>query len=392
MPDPGSVPAIEQPPAPQPAFADKLRYVIHRPFGLPLARCGAVPARSINWVIPDPPPGSGGHLNIFRMIANLEALGWDCRVAVAHYCRFGDVLEAKRFIDESFMQLRAPVFVNAQDMPPAVFTMATAWDTAYCVRDFQSTAHKAYFIQDFEPWFFPAGSFGAWAEQTYRMDLLGITSGGWLAAKLRHDYGMRTVPIGFSYDKGRYRPLPRRSATDRKRVFFYGRPSTPRRGFELGVLALAELHRRLPELEVVIAGCDTSGTRLPFPHVCAGIAALDDLPQLYSDCDVALVLSFSNLSLLPLELMASGCPVVSNRGPNVEWLLNDGVAVLCDATVESLCAGLWEILRNEERRTQLIRNGLALANDTDWMAHARTLAGALSELDSGAGARGPGAS
>lgn len=367
--------------AARPVEGDSLRFVLHAPFGSPFQECSQVAPNSINWVIPDIGMGSGGHLNIFRMIANLEKLGWHCRIAVMHPCKFPDAIAAKTFIADNFLNLAAEVHVDAREMPPATFTFASSWETAYLVRDFLSTAHRCYFVQDYEPWFFPAGERAALAEHTYRMGLLGVASGGWLKETLSSVYGMTVVPIGFSYDKGRYRPLSRHSSRDKKRVFFYGRPSTPRRGFDLGVLVLAELCRQLDHVEVVIAGWDISGLRLPFEHTSAGIAALDDLPQLYSDCDAALVLSFTNLSLLPLELMACGCPVVSNRGANVEWLLNKDVAVLCDATVESLCAGLVSALTDEKLRRRLIENGLALALGTDWESHARTLSDALLSLE-----------
>lgn len=259
-------------------------------------------------------------------------------------------------------------------MPPAWFTFASSWETAYTVRNFQTTRQKCYFVQDFEPHFFAAGSHAALAEQTYRFGFLGITAGGWLAERLTREYGMRAEPIGFSYDKGRYLPLPRPVDAGPRRIFFYARPHTPRRGFELGMLVLADVVRRLPDVEVVLAGCDASFFHIPFKHVNAGVMALDDLPRLYSDCDVALVLSHTNLSLLPLELMACGCPVVSNRGANVEWLLNDTVAVLADADVQSLSDAVVAVLSDESWRQRLIYNGLALAHSTDWEAHAQTVA------------------
>jgi len=107
----------------------------------------------------------------------------------------------------------------------------------------------------------------------------------------------------------------------KKRVLFYARPETERRGFELGVLALSLVAKKRPEVEFVLAGFKNRSVDLPFPAILPGVLALAELGALYRSCDVALVLSHTNLSLLPLEVMACGCAVVSNEGPNTEWLL-----------------------------------------------------------------------
>ncbi len=92
----------------------------------------------------------------------------------------------------------------------------------------------------------------------------------------------------------------------------------------------------------------------------------DQLPDLYCQCDVALVLSFSNLSLLPLELMACGVPVVSNRNSSVEWLLNDGNSKLAAPTIEALANAVIEVMENEKERERLRRGGFETARATDW--------------------------
>jgi glycosyltransferase involved in cell wall biosynthesis len=196
---------------------------------------------------------------------------------------------------------------------------------------------------------------------------------------------MRTWPISFAVELDRYTPRPRRDPHSRQ-VFFYARPPTPRRAFELGLLVLAEVARRRPDVKFILAGWDVSQYVIPFDHLALGSIALDDLPDLYSQCDAALVLSCTNLSLLPLELMACGCPVVSNRGPNVEWLLNQDVALLADFTVEDLGQALVALLEDEPRRRRLIERGLQYArNSGDWHIQAQQFAKVLKDIDTVAG-------
>jgi len=154
-------------------------------------------------------------------------------------------------------------------------------------------------------------------------------------------------------------------------VFFYARPPTPRRAFELGLLVLNAVWERLPDVQFVLAGWDTAGYHIPFPHLNCGTLALDDLPDLYSQCDAALVLSLTNASLLPLELMSSGCAVVSNRGANVEWLLNDDVVMLAESSPEKLADAVCALLEDDARRHAMSQRAEAFARSQTWDAVAR---------------------
>lgn len=319
----------------------------------------------INWIIPPFGFGSGGHLNIFRFINFLEKKGFDCRVVIVGSPAPQTAEIAKRQINDWFFELQGNVYIGMDNAPPCDICMATSWQTAYFARNFLSTINYCYFVQDFEPYFYAKGSEYALAEATYQFGFKGITAGSWLAEKLAKNYGMNTNWVGFSYDRKLYSPGLRLPTNGRK-VFFYARPPTQRRGFELGVLALTELTRRLPDITVVFAGWDTSAYNLPFRHQNSGVLSLDSLADLYRQCDVALVLSFTNLSLLPLELMACGVPVVSNTGKNNEWLLNNENSKLADPSVHGLAQALYEVLTDIELQKKLSENGLRTANQTDW--------------------------
>ena len=352
------------------------RFVTQPPFGAPLP--ADMKRKTIAWFIPDFDVGSGGHLNIFRLAWHLEDLGYECRIVIVGPCRYPSAQAARDVLRRHFFPLAAEVWLGADTIPPSYFSVATSWITAYYVRAFQGAAQRIYFVQDFEPFFFPAGSEYLFAENTYRFGFYGITAGEWLAGKLAADYGMRTRAIGFAVELDRYSPRLRRDPEIR-RVFFYARPPTLRRAFEFGLLVLAEVARRLPDVKFVLAGWDVGHYVIPFAHLNAGNVALAELPDLYSQCDVALVLSCTNLSLLPLELMACGCPVVSNRGSHVEWLLNPDIAVLADFTVEALSEAVIALLADDARRRLLVDRGIEYARRADWRKQAERFAAALED-------------
>ena len=93
---------------------------------------------------------------------------------------------------------------------------------------------KFYFVQDNEPQFYPAGAASALAEETYRFGLPGIVNTPGLAEVYR-SYGNPAVSFVPAVDLERYHPPTQpRDPRAPVRVFFYGRPSTPRNSFGLG--------------------------------------------------------------------------------------------------------------------------------------------------------------
>lgn len=360
-------------------LTDAYRFVLNN--AVPANPDAEVPARTVNWVIPDFGVGSGGHLNIFRFIRALELQGYKCAVVIDGKTHFSTPEQARASIRQHFFLLDASVHFGVHDMPPAEFVFATSWTTAYSVRACANVPFKCYFVQDFEPYFYAHGSEYVFAENTYRFGFIGVTAGKWLAEKLRAEYGMKTFPLGFSYDKQLYASPDRaREKSDKRRVFFYARPPTVRRAFELGTLVLGEVHRRHPEVEIVMAGWDLGGYDIPFPYVDRGVMALADLPELFQRCDVALVLSYSNASLLPLELMACGCTVVSNQGPYVEWLLDDTVARLVPSDVREMADVICHLIADTSAREALKEAGLRFARTTDWENEGLRFVGYLEEM------------
>ena len=60
------------------------------------------------------------------------------------------------------------------DLPASDAAISTLWTTAYSLLKFRHARRKFYFIQDFEPLFYPAGSTSALVEATYQFGFTGI--------------------------------------------------------------------------------------------------------------------------------------------------------------------------------------------------------------------------
>ena len=336
----------------------------------------AASSNTVNWVLPAFTAGSGGHINALRFLGMLTERGYDCRIVVDAGPWFGSAADVTSRLQNFFGVTGIPVHVGVATAPAAFAVIATGWQQAHAVRNAMPARERFYFVQDFEPWFYARGSEFAFAEETYRFGFTGITAGTWLSDKLRSEYGMTCYPVGFSYDKAVYRPGPTRPR-GRRRVFFYARPSTERRAFEMGLLAFDRLCAAMPEVMPVFAGFDLSAFVIPFEHESWGVLEVAALPDLYRSCDLALVISLTNLSLLPLELMACGTPVVSNNGPWTEWLLDGHNAALADANPVALASAMQLLLRSEPERLRRVADGIAFARTTSWGAAGDEMALAL---------------
>jgi glycosyltransferase involved in cell wall biosynthesis len=272
----------------------------------------------LEWVVPPLWPGSGGHNNFFRLMAFLEERGHRIRITI-YNPRGTQSREEVLGMLRHFPALKAEPYFSNEPTASGHAVIATSWPTAYAVAAARGPAKKLYFVQDIESMFYPAGTESVLAEGSYRLGLEGITLGPWISSELEQRFGMRATPIDFQVDLRSYgltNSGPRRS------VAFYARPTTPRRGYELGILALQRFRELQPDAEINLVGWDVGRLRPSFPHVSHGVVSHAVLNDLYNRCAAALVLSMTNMSLLPLELLAAGCLPVVNDGANTRLALD----------------------------------------------------------------------
>jgi glycosyltransferase involved in cell wall biosynthesis len=305
---------------------------------------GAKPPYTVNWVM-SPPRGGGGHQNIFRFINYLDSKGYTNNVYLYSTSDFITVEEVKTNIRSYCTAENITIQWLKGDMASSDVVFATGWETAYPVVNARTDAKKMYFVQDFEPYFYPVGSDYILAENTYKFGLTGITAGKWLTHKLSQDYGMQCDSYDFGADPGVYAMT---NAKPRKKVFFYARPVTTRRGFELGIMALTKFHEAMPDYEIVMAGWDISEYELPFPCTNLKALPLSALSDVYNECAVALVISLTNMSLLPLELLAAGVIPVVNNGENNTMVSASPFIAYADATPHALAQAMIDTLKKKD--------------------------------------------
>jgi glycosyltransferase involved in cell wall biosynthesis len=181
---------------------------------------------------------------------------------------------------------------------------------------------------------------------------------------------MTCEPFAFGVDGDEYLL---RNARPRNKVLFYAKPTSPRRAFELGVLALDCFHRRHPEYEIQMFGADINRYVLPFPCTRHGVLSPAALCSLYNECAAGLVLSFTNMSLLPLEMLACGCIPVSNDAPHTRELEYAGWLRYSEPKPDALADALFAAARRSGEEPAEIEQAASYARRFDWAASNRRI-------------------
>lgn len=291
----------------------------------------------VNWVTSPAHPGSGGHTTIYRMIKYLERNGFENHL----YFYNKDHADIRYYaeIARKNYGVACPISDLADGMLDADAVMATSWASAYAVYNARGAGKRFYFVQDYEPYFYPIGANSLLAENTYRMGFHAITAGPWLAQKLAEEFDAVSDHFPLGCDTSLYRLSPH---STRSGVAFYTRAETPRRGSELGLLALQIFAKRNPQVELHFYGEPVG--ELPFRFIDHGVVSPAKLNEIYNRCYAGLCLSLTNASLVPYEMLAAGCIPVVNDAAHNRMVLDNSHVRYAQATPHALARAIEEVI------------------------------------------------
>lgn len=279
----------------------------------------------------------GGLTTAFKLGVALAEQGLPVRfVSTEHYLSESDIADLRRFLvercdfnsDPSLIEIRSASEKGLPAHRNDIF-IATIWWTARRIfRTLEEGAFSLsefyYLIQDFEPNFYPWSDEFALAASTYRMKCRPIVNTRFLADFLLKEAGLKTLPsyvfspeIEWHY----FQPPTVDEIASRKirRIFFYGRPGTPRNLFNVGCSALrrfiSELALGPSDVEVISAGEKHDPIHLGNDVFLrsAGKLSMTEYAETLRGSDIGLSLMLSpHPSYPPFEMAASGLTVVTN--------------------------------------------------------------------------------
>jgi glycosyltransferase involved in cell wall biosynthesis len=277
----------------------------------------------------------GGIQTIFRFIEKLSKEGVKNRIVIYDYPAM-DVPKMKQEIAHYFPQLKDyEIVIFGEDklkdlakLPATDIAFCTIWVSAYLLLRFNKTKRKYYFIQDYEPLFYVAGSTYALAESTYRFGFRAVVNTPGLLAAINQRHGMEGISFIPAVNQQLYTPDPSRN-NDRVRIFFYARPLNPRNSFTLGITTIKHLLDKYGDkIEIIAAGSewDESEYGLKGRITNLGlIKSLEEVAALYRSCDIGFAYMMNkHPSYQMLEYAASGVATVMNYNEDHLWLYKDG--------------------------------------------------------------------
>lgn len=290
--------------------------------------------------------GGGGAHSVVQEAMAMRALGVTVQIAVGSFA-WQEFREAYADIP-GFETLFIPFQPEAPTLIAGRFdvVVATLYSTVSILEEIVAAYPDilpAYYSQDYEPLFFPAGS-PEWQEahgsytRLPQMQVFAKTA--WICDQIEAAHGIPVAKVSPSLDHDVYYPEPRGDAGP-LRVTAMIRPGTPRRGADRTMELLAHLHAlHGTRLNIALFGCDPDGDaflklRRDFPFEMAGPLTRAGVASLLRRTDIFLDLSdYQAFGRTALEAMACGAlALVPAEGGSDEYAV-DGVNALVADTMD----------------------------------------------------------
>lgn len=324
----------------------------------------------------------GGYIGVFNLAKKLYAEGLKVRLIVVDECKYEPEVwrrEIKKYEGlEDFFDLIEVVYAfNRQHQIKVsrkdVF-IATSWWTAHVAnyaRKYMNSKRFLYLIQEYEPVFYPMGTFAALALESYtfphyamfsteilreyfRQNGLGVFREDWAAGD-EASVAIENAILKFEVDKSRM------AKKEKRKLLFYARPEehAARNMFEIGIIALSNVimggHLDAGKWEFYGIGSVDWGNHKITLHNKTFLQllpkmSLEEYKKLLPEFDIGLSLMLTpHPSLPPLEMAAAGMLVVTNTYANktAECLREISTNIIpAEPTVEGLEGALITALRN----------------------------------------------
>lgn len=314
--------------------------------------------KRIAWVIPHPGKGSGGHRTIIQNVNALIKAGYECDIYVEEdYLSTDEIIADK--IDSYYEVCAANVYVGIVFRCEYDLVFATGWTTIDFVKNLDCPK-KAYFIQDYEPWFLPMGDNYIKTENSYRLGYSPITIGKWLSHKMINEYNLDSQYFDFCADLNVYKEL--KNIKKENAICYIFQPEKPRRCDEIGLKALKIVKELKPETKIYLYGSDSKKI-VDFEVEKLGIIPIEKCNELYNKCKLGLCISASNPSRIPFEMMAAGLPVVEIYKENNLYDFPEGGVRLAEPSPEAIATAIIDLLDDEKTLKEMSKVGKEYMNN-----------------------------
>lgn len=306
--------------------------------------------RRVLFLLPVTSAGGGGNVVIQEARA-MTHMGVDARIV--NLSKHRSWFEHHHpFLDVPVDYIDTPKDLDAlledADAVVASLYLTVEWIAESLKRTNNTRVRAAYYIQDFEPNFFPENDpehKRAWNSYTLLPNLIRVTKTEWNRQTVLENCEVDSAVVGCSYDTRLFVPIRHKREGAPVNVIAMVRPATPRRAPELTLKVLKTLHERLgSNVQLRFFGVpqnDPSLTRMDtnFPHTNLGELSPEGVADALDDSDIFLDFStYQAMGLTALEAMACGVAVVAPiKGGAGDIVRHEENGLLADTANEQAC-------------------------------------------------------
>jgi GT2 family glycosyltransferase/glycosyltransferase involved in cell wall biosynthesis len=319
--------------------------------------------------------GGGGAHSIVQEVTEMRRLGLNARVGVKHEQIDGFV---KAYADiegssETFIEFDDNTLIEvAESYDIVVGTIFASMKLVKRIADVNPHILPAYYVQDYEPMFFPEGT-AKWQEARESYTLVSgaflFAKTQWIIDEVNREHGVAVHKVQPSIDHEVYKPV-QRGTSGRLVVSAMIRPQTPRRGAERTMRLLAGLYKQHGDrIAIHLFGCksdhpDFLKLERGFPFANHGTLLRPQVAELLAQSDLFIDLSdYQAFGRTALEAMACGCTAaVPTAGGAHEYAIHQENALVLDTLDEPACfAAISGLLEKPDALQRMSRKGLVTA-------------------------------
>lgn len=329
--------------------------------------------RSIVFVITRMVRFHGGQTSILRLGTQLSHAGYKVSYAVYKNQSHKEM----ELCAKSNLSNYAGELIESQEFHHIIHAanvdvvIATSWDTVSFVKKMHG--YKMYFVQDYEPYFYPFGEQFLLAKKTYEQGLHMVSLGAWNKEMIEKNC-KSTSPIDvidFPYEKQEYpyyhrdyfKYKEKKEFTVAVYLKFYGK-RLPCIIPNLLCKVKEYLKKDGITLHIKYFGEAKSfhtkgGTNL-------GMLSKKELLHLYQQSDFGMVASLSNISLTPYEMIATGLPLIEFKDGTFEYFFPEKSAILTSLDAKELYHQLLQVIQNPEQLKQQYERASEYMRHLSW--------------------------
>jgi len=336
---------------------------------------------SIAFVVPEISKFSGGHTGILRLGTYL--------------CNMGHKVDYIAINDKSVEDMEKNASANFPGWKGRVLGrdalqknyydvgIATKWNTCYhLIANQKRFGLKAYFIQDFEPLFYPMSDHYILSLNTYKMGLKMISLGPWNAKMINKFLPDKDVKfIEFPVELGLYTIEKREiKVSEPIRLAVYIKRDPKRAPFllieQLKYLKW-QMGKQNKRVEINFFGIEKN-IKLPLGNNL-GKLNTENLKNLYRNSHFGIVASLTNISYVNYEMIAMGLPVIDFIDGSAPSFFSEEEMIFIEAHPKALYKAIEKYLNNGNKLNEIVANAQKRLKNVTWESQAKRFAEILFE-------------